>query len=423
MKLKAEPVIALCDEKIDISISGLPAGGKVRIDASMCFPWAAAARFESFAVFTADTTGTVDLSKHKPDSGSYEYVDSMGLIASCTCKDPKAFGKIGKNVSLDKNLFIDITARCEQDTANVKLERLFKVKEIQRQRITDEFVGELFYTENTDSKTVMFLGGSGSGNLDLLSLYAAPLASHGFNVLAVAYYGEKGLPAELAQVPLEYFDKVFAWLSKHPATRGKEINLYCVSKGAELGLILASKYPFIAKVAACAPHAYCFQGLKFTKAVSSWTDNGKPLPFIRWKNRWFFGYIVSCFIKNKPFGFTYLYRKMLQNAKNKDEARIKIENAKADFLFFTSKDCNMWNTYEGSLELMETLRKSNYQHGYDLVVYDDAGEPYAPAYVIPYGEGKLEIAPRLVLSTGGTTKGNAHAQADSWYKAIEFLKR
>jgi BAAT / Acyl-CoA thioester hydrolase C terminal len=131
---------------------------------------------------------------------------------------------------------------------------------------------------------------------------------------------------------------------------------------------------------------------------------------------------LSCFIKNKPFGFTYLYRKMLKNAKNRNEARIKIENAKADLLFLTTKDCNMWNTYEGSIELMDTLRKSRYQHSYNLVVYDDAGEPFAPAYLIPYGEGKLKIAPRLVFSIGGTSKGNSHAQVDSWYKAIEFLK-
>ena len=422
MKLIAKPNIALCDEKINITVSGLPPGGKVRIEASMIYPWAPATKFKSFAIFNADETGIVDLSKQKPDSGSYDYIDSMGLITSLQCEDAKAIGKIGMNVSLDKNLFIDITAKCEQKTANLRLERILCNKNVKRLRITDDFIGELFYTTNANNKVVLFLGGSGSGNLDLLSLYAAPLASHGLNVLSLVYFGEKGLPKDLAEVPLEYFNRVFDWLSKHPATSGKDIQLYCISKGAELGLILASKFSFITKVVACAPHAYCFQGLKFTKVVSSWTENGKPLPFIRWKTSWFLQYILSCFIKNEPFGFTYLYKKMLLNAKNKNEARIKIENAKADFLFFTTKECNMWNTYEGSLEIMDTLRKSNYQRKFDLIVYDDGGEPYAPAYLIPYGEGKLKIAPRLTLSIGGTVKGNAHVQVDSWYKAIEFLK-
>jgi hypothetical protein len=35
MELKAEPAIALCDERINITISGLSLGEKVRIDASI----------------------------------------------------------------------------------------------------------------------------------------------------------------------------------------------------------------------------------------------------------------------------------------------------------------------------------------------------------------------------------------------------
>lgn len=82
----------------------------------------------------------------------------------------------------------------------------------------------------------------------------------------------------------------------------------------------------------------------------------------------------------------------------------------------------MWNTYDGCVVLMETLQKYNYQYKFDLITYEDAGEPYAPAYLIPYGDGRLEIFPRLVLLTGGTAEGNAFAQEDSWRKAIEFLK-
>jgi hypothetical protein len=193
-----------------------------------------------------------------------------------------------------------------------------------------------------------------------------------------------------------------------------------MSKGAEVALLLASRYPFISRVAAWAPHAYCFQGLAF-KNESSWTYAGKPLPFIRLKNRWIFADAIGCFIQNKPFGFTHTYIKGLEVARNKEEARIKIEDAQADLLLFTSKDCGMWNTYDGSLEIMDTLQKCNYQHSYDLVVYEDAGEPYYAPYVIPAGESKLKMGPRLVLDMGGTLQGNAHAKEDAWEKTIEFF--
>jgi esterase/lipase len=421
MKLIVEPLAALCDEKLNICISGLPPFGKVRISASMHLPWAKSVHYDSFAWFTADSLGNVDLAKQKPDSGTYNFIDSMGLIVSMKSKDPKAIEKIGQNISVDENLIINIVAECEQDRANVRLERLFMTDNIKRQRISDEFVGELFYSEDADHPLIVLLGGSGS-SLNANSPIAAVLASRGFNVLSVAYFGDKGLPAQLSQVPLEYFEKIFKWLSENPKTRGKEIRVLGMSKGAELALILASRYAFIKKMALFAPHAYCFQGLAF-KNVSSWTYQDKSLPFIRLKNHWLFTNIIHCFIKNEPFGYTHTYKKGLDVAQNREAARIKVENAHASLLLFTSKQCNMWNTYDGCIQIMDTLNKCNYQYGCDMVVYENAGEPYYVPYVIPAGESTLKIAPRLVLSTGGNLQGNAYAQADSWTKAIEFLKQ
>jgi hypothetical protein len=175
-------------------------------------------------------------------------------------------------------------------------------------------------------------------------------------------------------------------------------------------------------VALFAPHAYCFQGIAF-KNESSWTYAGKDLPYIHMKTRWVFTDMLSCMIKNRPFEFTPTYARGLAMAKNKEDARIKIENAQADLLLFTTKDCGMWNTYDGCVEIMETLRQHHYPHAYDLVVYEDGGEPYYVPYVIPVGLNSAKLAPRLVLTTGGTLEGNAHARVDSWEKAIEFLKK
>jgi len=66
MKLRIQPLAALCDEKTSISISGLFPFSKVKVSASMSLPWAKNIPFESFAWFTADSDGAVDLSKQKP---------------------------------------------------------------------------------------------------------------------------------------------------------------------------------------------------------------------------------------------------------------------------------------------------------------------------------------------------------------------
>lgn len=420
MKLHIEPRVALADEKINICVSDLPPFGKVKISCSMCLPWAKSVAFESFAWFTADSTGTIDLSKQKPNSGTYEFIDPMGLIVSMKSQDPKAMEKIVQNISVSESLFIDFLAECGQQQASAKVERVFKTPEIKSRRITDGFLGELFYSDNPGNRTIMWLGGSGSG-LGVNSPIAAVLASHGFNVLSLPFFGEQGLPAQLSEIPLEYFEGVFAWLAKSPITSGKEVWILGMSKGAELALILASRYPFITRVAVFAPHAYCFQGLAF-KNVSSWTYEGQSLPFIQLKNRWVFASMIRGFIKNLPFRFTETYEKGLQAAPNKEAARIKIENAHADLLLFTSRECGMWNTYDGCVEIMDMLRKYNYQYKYDLIVYDHAGEPYYVPYVFPAGETTMKMAPRLVLSIGGSLEGNVYALTDSWEKAVEFFK-
>ena len=88
------------------------------------------------------------MSRQKPDSGSYDFVDSMGLIVSVKSQNPKAMEKVAQNISVGESMFIGILAECGQEQASVKLERLFKTPEIKSQRISDEFAGEFFYLKH-----------------------------------------------------------------------------------------------------------------------------------------------------------------------------------------------------------------------------------------------------------------------------------
>lgn len=205
MKLEIRPLVALCDEKVNICISELPPSGKVKISASMSFPWAKIIKYESFALFTVDSSGNLDLSKQKPDSGTYDFIDSMGLIVSMR----RVVGDLKdviQNITVNESFFIDIAVECGQEKAYAKLERLLKYPEVKSLNVTDEFVGELFYTENRDYKIIVFLGGSGS-NLDVNRPIAAVLASHGFNVLSLPYFNEKGLPADYRKFHLNILKK------------------------------------------------------------------------------------------------------------------------------------------------------------------------------------------------------------------------
>ena len=420
MKLQIEPLVALCDERFSISISELPPFGKVKIIASMSLPWAKTVKFESFALFTADSSGNLDLSKQKPDSGTYDFIDSMGLITSMKMVVGK-LKDIVQNISINNSLFIDIVAECAKDRVCEKLERLFKTPEVKTLKITDEFIGELFYTGNTNNITIMVLGGS-DGNNDALSLISALLASRGFNVLSLKYFNDKALTKHLAKVPLEYFEGVFQWLKTNQITKGNDIYIHGTSKGGELSLLLASRYPIVKKVVAFAPHAYCFQGLN-NKNISSWSYEGKSIPFIRLSNRILFTNMLGCFIKNKPFGYTYTYKTAVDTATNKEAARIKVENSKADILLIAGEKDNIWNAYDGCAEIMDTLARYNYQYNYKLLAYQNSGHSFPLPYILPVSvTASMRLAPRLVFTTGGTLEGNACIQKDSWDTTIEFFK-
>jgi hypothetical protein len=225
MKMDLRPSASLFDERISVRVSGVPPFGKVKIATSMSFPWAKAVQYESNADFTADADGCLDLSKQMPDSGSYDFMDSMGPVLSM--KRVKGdFKDALKNVSVDQSVFINVVAECGQERSSERVERRLMSAGLRSQRVTGEFVGELFYCESRHDKTVVFLGGSSNEDLCTILPPAALLASHGFNVLALSFFGEKGLNSALAEVPLEYFEKVFAWLQTSPITACDELYLY-----------------------------------------------------------------------------------------------------------------------------------------------------------------------------------------------------
>jgi pimeloyl-ACP methyl ester carboxylesterase len=424
MKLEISPARALCDEQISIKVSDLPPSADVTLSASLVFPWAKKVRYESSAVFTADADGNLDLSTQKPISGSYNCADGMGLILSLHRVCGK-FKDVFENISIQDKFIIDIAAECRQDHTNALVERLFMTPEIKSLKINNEFVGELFYTENNTNKTIVFLGGSSNKELGTILLPSALLASHGFNVLALAFFGSKGLNSTLAEIPLEYFEKVFAWLARSPITHCKELYIYCGSIGGIIGLELASRYPVITKIVSSNPLAWIIQGLG-PKKVSLLTQGGRSLPFIRFSLGAFFSSLLRCFMQNKPFGFAPVYRKSLAMARNKEEARIKVENSNADILLFGGQKDGWWDTHESCLKIMEELARHNYRHIFEHVAYENGGHACYPPFIIPVEElsAPQKIAPRLVFAEEGVTKeANAHMLEDSWKRAIGFFKK
>jgi len=132
---------------------------------------------------------------------------------------------------------------------------------------------------------VVALSGSGGG---IPSWWVDLLVPHGVAVLAAAYFGVEPLPSALCEIPLEVVAAAGEWLGRQPRVRSGPVGLVGGSKGAELALLAATTYPgLFGPVAAIAPSCVAWFGVDLTGGVadasarSSWTFDGRPVPFVR----------------------------------------------------------------------------------------------------------------------------------------------
>ena len=125
----------------------------------------------------------------------------------------------------------------------------------------------------------MIVFGGSEGGKTVPELQAAYLASHGYTTLALAYFGDTGVPAELSLIPLEYFATAIDWLTHQPSVNPHHIGVRGGSRGGELALLLGSRFPQLKTVVASAPSNVVWGGLP-NIGQSAWSENGRPVPFL-----------------------------------------------------------------------------------------------------------------------------------------------
>jgi len=126
---------------------------------------------------------------------------------------------------------------------------------------------------------VLVMGGAEGGLGEYLDAIAALLASHGHPALAIGYFRLPGLPADLANVPLEYFIGALTWLRGQPGVDRGRVFAYGASRGSEAALLLGAHRPDLVQgVAALVPSdvVHCAYP---SCAGPSWTLAGAPLPY------------------------------------------------------------------------------------------------------------------------------------------------
>ena len=237
--------------------------------------------------------------------------------------------------------------------------------------VTDNGIIADFFTDDAVqlNKAIIMLGGSEGGkSWSRIKRPIEYLVQKGYAVLSLAYFKEKGLPNSLEEIPLEYFEKAFHWLSKQTGIAADEYAILGGSKGAEAGLVLGSKYPQVKAVIALSPSNVVWQGIPHNRfeigkdIKSSWTSQGEGLPFLAYPNS----------IKNLDLLLLRL-RKMHEEALQKTScvkaAAIQVEDIQGAILLISGQQDRMWPAASMGKAIMERLETQNFDYRYEHKTY------------------------------------------------------
>jgi len=377
--------------------------------------------WNSSAVFKP-VNGGVDVSTATPLSGSYKNAGPEGLFCAMSL-DPAA-----KNVTPMVGIYkTDITVIQNGVEAGKAQLSFTDSSGIVETVVSTDIFGWLYSpaTAAAESPALIVLGGSeGGARKDLAAGLASTLR---VPVFALAYFGlaDSTLPYTLQDIPLEYFGKAMDWLNSQAGIKKDSFAVMGISRGAELALLLSSRYPGrIKNVVANVPSSVLWSGEGQDPNAPSWTAGGNPIPFIKTvMSPELYEEYMAVMKSGTPFSFRKVYEHSLtlltpdQIAK----ASIPVENISGAIMLLSSGLDGVWQSDTFAAEIAARLASSGFTHEVTNLSYPFSGHliqnGYQPTtlnkYFVPYQN--------IWMDLGGTPEGSAEANIDSWPKMLQFL--
>lgn len=374
--------------------------------------------WSSHALFQANHHGTVDVAISTPlKNSSYTTADVQGLFWSMLPSTGDATSSFKcKNDIFSSRISLYINSH---PIETVEICRYLKSPDVAKIDVRENgLVGTLFIPPSQNPLPVIItLSGSNGG---LGENRAKLLASNGFAVFALGYFGVDGLPSHLQNIPLEYFQNAFVWLKKQPQIDGSHIGLYGVSRGAELALVLGSVFPKdIQTIVAVVPSSVVYGGLSETP-VHAWIYRGKPiLPFAPVPSTDFTEGKGST--SDHPANTRQGFLDGMKEQKAFSAAAIQVENIRCPLLLISGGDDQMWPSKLFAEQIIQRLKKEHSKIQAEHLCYREAGHGInIPNLPIPTPIYYHPVS-KLWFSMGGSREADAQASEDAWNKLVSFF--
>lgn len=373
---------------------------------------------ESHAVFVADSAGTVDTARDPSVDGSYRGVDPFGLWWSAEAVATGSQGRLGAPV------VSRVDVRNDRATVTAEVTRQWLIDGATAQPVDEAGIRGLFCRPAGTGPFpgIVAFGGSGGG-LGPAGAWAPVLASRGFAVLAISYFGLPGLPDSLVGIEVEVVERAARWLLSRADVRAPAVTVMGQSRGSELALLAAALLPDVHAAIGIAPSGVLWSGLASTGPVDApaWTFGGQPLPYAPIGDE-----AIAASMSTRTEGPVALgpaFAAALRTVDIDHPAMIPVEQIRGEVLLISGTVDSMWPSTTMS-ELAE--RRAAASGRPELIThlrYEGAGHLCAGVPGVPVVVETRHSLTGGWYSFGGTRDDNARARIDSWPRILAFLRR
>lgn len=413
--LTVSPAHAMIDVKRTIRLAGFPEGDVTltttmrEIDGT---DWQSQASF-------ANTGAPIDVSTDAPIAGDWSAASAMAPIWAM---HPIRHGSGVKPMGPIATAPLTVHLAANGITAEMSLN--FLAPGVTRTDIRENGIVGTLFSRGTQAPLVVLLAGSGGG---LMERRAALYAAHGYQALALGYFGVPGLPDHISGTKLEYFQRALTWAHQTLTPANGFLALSGVSRGGELALLVASRYPaLVSAVVAYVPSPFTHGVLNAGKPgedrhAPAWFAGNQPLPVLSAPNQtanWALFDEAPAPRRQSP-----AFLSALEDKAAAARAMIPLENIAGPVLLISGEDDALWPSATFAEIARTHLAAANHPHAVEHLAYPNAGHtidiPYLPTTVL----SRPHPVSQIPLAYGGTAEGNAAASAASWTEVLRFLSQ
>jgi predicted esterase len=219
---------------------------------------------------------------------------------------------------------------------------------------------QLFLGVGDHQPLVVGFGGSEGGNAwatDHWKPVRDEFNAAGFAFLAVGYFGMPNASQQLDRISLDSIHEQIIKTAQHAQIDEQKIAVIGGSKGGELVLNLASRYPDIGAVEALVPAHVSFPGLTYDMKHASWMYQNQELPFVQ--------ATLDIVAPRMTGDIHQVFTILLEGVDEDHPAVIPVERINGHVILISAQNDEIWPSTRMSELVIKRLEKHRFDHHYD----------------------------------------------------------